>query len=322
MEESINELREFIYLDDASVNGHLSSLGVGLPKEKQQPSSHQDKSRGRVRAWLPSPFGGVSGDIEGRRLNQNSTETEVDVTAPYRFQYLLKKIEEIGNGIKPPTGDISYGDVVKFTGKAEPMSLFRFELAEEANLSIQEATIKAQTASSKFHQTVKEEMESNIDKHQLEKLGIDLEEIKKQIEESSGPSKELFESQAELHKDLTNISKLMTGDRVSLRVDSKDGRFGLLLDRQQMRTPVAHAFSRPRKYTVLGRVERQIDGDKEWDPLDTTRLLSGFSEEAEEINGFINSIEELASELGLVMGQKHLTLDSPATIIHPIAIYW
>lgn len=73
-----DKLREFVYLDDISINSHLSSLGKALTREVIEQSESGTET-------------GAGADIKvakGDRMwtEFSGTETTRDATAPYRFE--------------------------------------------------------------------------------------------------------------------------------------------------------------------------------------------------------------------------------------------
>jgi hypothetical protein len=87
-------LREFTYLDDESINSHLSSLGVGLETTHTASDMDESESTGRFAALVPSPFGAGSASVSHRSLGSSEEQREVDITVPYRFQELIRQVKE------------------------------------------------------------------------------------------------------------------------------------------------------------------------------------------------------------------------------------
>jgi hypothetical protein len=156
----------------------------------------------------------------------------------------------------------------------------------------------------------------------------DLEEIEQRQEEEdlTETPVEVREARTDLTQTFVQISKGLTGDRVPIRADSKKAfggnSYGAVLDRNQLRVPVERAFYKPRKYTLFGRVEEIIPKSEEWDPIDTTRVMDSFANENIGTNEFMNVIREIADDNQIEMKDEHITVDGPATIIDPLAVYW
>lgn len=312
------ELREFIYLNDESINSHLSSLGVGLETEHVTASSDEKETTSRFAALVPSPFGSIGGSGGVRNVDLEETERNVDITAPYRFQELIRQIKSSYEIKLPEQGDeVNYGDVVAIEGIVSPLSLFRFEIAQDSNLTLQHSTIAIMKQMENFR--------SVLEDHEL---SSELDEIKRQQEGDNvvkDPT-EVQEARSDLTDTFVNISKGLIGERVPIRVDSQ-GKFrghsyGAVLDRNQLRVPVKRAFSKPKKYTIFGRVEDTISESEEWDPIDTTRVLESFANEDIGISGFMGVIRNIAEENKIEMLDEHITVEGPATVIDPLAVYW
>jgi hypothetical protein len=289
------ELRELIYIDDESVNGHLSSMGVGLETGIDESSGSTEDSRARFFGninvpGLPIKLGGEG---EKHRQQTDNIETEIDITTPYRLQTLREIIKASGSKIKNPGEEgVGYKDVVEITGVVEPMSLFRFELAETVTITINEATQKMKNAMEEINGLSPSEIESE-------------------------------ESDVRANEVLREVSMDLNDKRVPVRMDVEGtGVFGALLDREKMLVPETHAFSRPRPYTLFGRVERRIKSNSRWEPTDTMRLGKHFTDMEDELDEFSENIKSAAEGHGVVMNDEHLNISGPAKIVHPIALYW
>lgn len=134
------EPREFIYLNEQSINGHLSSMGVGIETGAQKSQKSESEQEGRLRAILPLFGGAVDGEAKHRQLSSEDFQQQINLTAPYRFARLKEEFRSAGIDIKNPFEQgVSSGDVVEITGTIEAMSLFRIEIHEEAVASLGEA---------------------------------------------------------------------------------------------------------------------------------------------------------------------------------------
>jgi hypothetical protein len=294
-ESSKGELRELVYIDDASVNGHLSSMGVGLETGIEESSGSTEGSRARFFGNINIPGLPIGGGGEGEKHRQQTDdiEKEIDITTPYRLQTLREIIKASGSEIKNPVEEgVGYKDVVEITGIVDPMSLFRFELAETVTITINEATQKMKNAMEEIDGLSASEIESE-------------------------------ESDVRANEVLREVSMDLNDKRVPVRMDIKDaGVFGALLDREKMLIPETHAFSRPRPYTMFGRVERRIKSNSKWGPTDTMRLGKHFTDMEDELDEFSRNIKSAAKGHGVVMNDEHLNISGPAKIVHPIALYW
>lgn len=313
------ELREFIYLNDESINSHLSSLGVGLETNRITASSDEFETSSRFAAVVPSPLGGLGGSGSTRSVDSEKAESDIDITVPYRFQELVRQIKS-DYEVKMPEEediDIEYRDVIAVEGVVSPLSAFRFEIAQDSNLTLQHSTIAAEKQMNNLQATLKEH-----------EMVDELDEIKQRQEKENVAETpvEVREARSDVTETFVGISKGLTGGRVPVRLDSKNSfggnSYGAVLDRSQLRVPVERAFSKPRKYTIFGRVEDTIPKSEEWDPIDTTRVMQSFASEDVGISGFMKMIREVAESNKITMLDEHITIDGPATIIDPLAVYW
>lgn len=289
MSQSERELREFIYLDDESINGHLSSLQVGPATEQVSSKGNEQETRGLTRAMLSIQglFGGGA-EIEGRDLTSQNRETVRKITVPYRYEILREEIDEEGIEVKDPIegdSDLSYGDVVKLEGEVSPMSLFRFEIAAEAIELISSETESAMSA------------------------------LDSQEEVNSGNALEATQA-------FSQFAKNITGERVPLRVDTPQSSFGISLKRDQMRVEKSHAFAQTRRYTIFGRVEQIISKNDVWHPIDVIRLANAFSSGNIGIDELYNSLKQSANEIDITLDDYDLMIDGPTAVIYPFAVYW
>lgn len=314
------ELREFIYLNDESINSHLSSLGVGLETARVAANVEETETSSRFAAVVPLPFGSAAGASKGSKsIDSDETEREVDITVPYKFQELTRQIKDEYEVKMPEKEDVEveYGDVVAVEGIVSPLSFFRFEIAQDANLTLTDSIIAAEKRMNTLQEVLKNHnMNEEIEEIEQSQEEEDLEEVPVEVREA----------RSEVNKTFTQISKGLTGGRVPIRIDSQDGfegnSYGAVLDRTQLRIPEKRAFFQPRRYMIFGRVEDKILESDEWDPIDTTRVIQSFASEDVGISGFMDMIRSVAEDNQIEMRDEHITVDGPATIIDPLAVYW
>ena len=318
-EFSERELRDFIYLNDESINSHLSSLGVGLETNRREGSVQETESQGRFAALVPAPFGLIGGNAERRKSSRDNSEKEIDVTVPYRFQELIRQINEKDDAeIKDLDEDnVRYGDVVYASGMVEPMSLFRFEIAQDANLTLQRAAIEAREELEAFHEMVRDE------------FGPDSipEEFSEADDDSDDHPIGISKGRVGVGDKFSRVVEAVTGERVPIRLDTNntsDQSYGAVLDRNQIRVPLTRAFSQPRQYTLFGRVEKIIENeDQDWDPIDTTRVADTMAGDQDiGVGDFIKMVQNVGEDLDVRMEDRHVSISGPTTIVDPIALYW
>lgn len=313
------ELREFIYLNDESINSHLSSLGVGLETGRIAASSDEHVTSSRFSAVVPSPFGGIGGSGGARSVDSEETERDIDITAPYRFQELIRQIKDKYEVKLPEEGDVdlAYSDVIAVNGIVSPLSAFRFEIAQNSNLTLQHSTIAAEKQMAN--------LQGILERHEMVEQVEEIEQRQEEDDLTETPV-EVREARSDVTDTFVQISKGLTGGRVPIRADSQrdfgGNSYGAVLDRSQLRVPVARAFYKPRKYTIFGRVEDIISESEEWDPIDTTRVMDSFASEEVGVSNFMEEIRDIAEDNQIEMLDEHITVGGPATIIDPIAVYW
>lgn len=312
-----HELREFIYLNDESINSHLSSLGVGLETTRVAATEAEEEVSARFSALVPTPLGALGASGGGKSRDSSETESQVDITVPYRFQELIRQINEHYEIKDPEEDDIEYGDVVAVEGIVSPLSFFRFEIAQEANMTLTDSVIAAELRMQSLMQT--------LDEHDMVEEKAEIEERQEEEGVEDVPV-EVREARSDINQTFVEISKALTGDRVPIRADTKSNfqgySYGAVLDRSQLRVPETRAFFQPRQYTIFGRVEDIISESKEWDPVDTTRVIQSFASEDIGISGFMEMIRTVATDNQIEMKDEHITIEGPAVIVDPLAVYW
>lgn len=280
---SIQQPREFVYLDDESIDGHLSSLGVGLQVGATEKTIDEQESQSRFAALVPIGPGAFGGEKGNRTRDENTTESQMDITVPYRFQELVRQIGT--NSIKNPEKEsVEYGDVVSVTGSVSPMSLYRFEITTGA----------------------------------IETMSVETQRAMKAIEGAP----EVDTQEAEATEAFLQLARNITGERVPLRIDTKDNSYGTVLKRDRLRVPQSHAFAQKRKYTLFGRVEEVVEEDSHWNPIDLLRLADAFSDGDLGIGEFNEMLKSVAKEQEVTMTDDHISISGPTKIIYPIAMYW
>ena len=294
-----DKLREFIYLDDVSVNSHLSSLGKALPREvvEQSESGKETEAGGDVKI--------AKG---GRVWNESSgTETTRDATAPYRFEELRETIEneEIVIHDNPDPRAVSRGDVIRVDGTTKPMSLYQIELAAMS-----------------FIETFDGMVESDV---------IDVDELADENERSqnvdpqrTGEDNDVCMSEA--LDDLRTILELaeeFIGSGIPIRIVNDSGTYVTALDRTLMRVSGRQAFFNETQYVVFGRVKGRLSRDEEWDPIEATRVTGRYFQESEDVGEELRDVlRDLSDEMDLEMTEEDLLVQGRSVEINPMAVYW
>jgi|GEM_PF-3411288 len=280
----MGELRDFVYIDDGSLNSNLSSLGRGIPSEVIRSSEGETEKSGEAGATL---WGiGAKGNYLG--VDRNAVETTLEITAPFRFQDLIESLEEHEIDIheNPDPRSLERGDVVRISGNAKPMSLFKFE-----------ATIK--TIREILNTQIKKSLE-DLDEAQNWDEEVDLGEI----------------------STVQNLIEEFTGDRIPLRIETDDWAYGVTLERENMRILPSRAFLEEQQYILFGRVERRISRNNSWDPILATNIMDRYM--PEETNGeeMRESLEDAAREMNIPMEDEDWELSGHTATIRPIAMFW
>lgn len=281
----MGELRDFIYIDDISMNSHLSSLGRGIPSEIVHSSEGETEKSGEAGA---SVWGiGAKGRYSG--FDRNAVETTLQISAPYRFQDLIESIEgdEIEVYENPDPRSLSRGDVVRIDGNAKPMSLFKFEVAIK--------TIRA------LLNTHTQESLEALDDSQVDDVGdVELDEIKR----------------------FQQLIEQFTGDRLPLRMVTDDWNYGVDLARTNMRISPARAFLDEQQYVLFGRVEQRILSEDSWDPILATNIINRYMPGEDAPEEMRDSLEEVARQLNIPTKLEDWELPGHTATIHPIAMFW
>lgn len=250
----MKELREFIYLDNTSLNSHLSSLGKALPSEMVRSTEGETEKGGHAGGGvLGAKLGGKYTDID-----RDAVETTMTVTSPYRFQDFLDTLEEEGIDIyeNPDPRSVDRGDLVRIEGHARPMALFKYEMAVK--------TIRM-LANQETQSSLQNLEGDSFDPVQLQQL----KSFEKAIEQ-------------------------FIGGGIPLRFDSGEHLYGTALDREMMRTDPISTFLDEPQFKMIGRVKQRILGNETWDPVLATDLTDRYlpNESSDEVREQLEPDEE------------------------------
>lgn len=278
------ELREFVYLDDDSLNSNLSSLGQGIPSEIVHSAEGETEKGGNAGGG----FMGFSLGGNYSNIDRDAVETTMTITAPYRFQDLLKILREEGVEIheNPDPQSVDRGDVVRIEGSARPMSLFKFEIAIKTIRTVVNADM----------QESMEDLEEEVDDTDIEEL------------EQLSVIEELIE--------------LLIGEKIPLRFESDDWQYGVSLNRGKMRVDPPSAFLEEPEFKLIGRVERCITSGSYWDPIQATSILDRYLPQNEAVEEFKRELEVVANEMNIPTEPDDWRLEGQTATIHPIAVFW
>lgn len=279
----MTELRDFVYIDEASLSSHLSSLGRGVPAEVVRSEEGEKNKSGQ--GGLSFMDVGAKGSYE--KLDRDAIETTLQVTAPYRFQDLLNVFDEEDIEIheNPDPRSLARGDVVRITGDAIPMSLFKFETAVRAMREL----INAQT---------------------------------KQSIEQVGGEQEIGADDLDSLDELQDLLEIFIGNEVPIRIDTGEFQYGASLDRSQMRVLPQKAFLDEDEYVIIGRAKKRIGSSSTWDPAVATSLITQYMDDESASEEMRSGLEEAAGQLNMSMEDSDWELPGHSAVIHPIAVFW
>lgn len=294
----IKKLREFIYLDDLSINSHLSSLGKGIPNEVVHESTDQSETTGSGGGDVSLPgIGGIKGSVEGRSLDQDVFTKRLQITAPYRFQQLIRLWEEQSIPIKSiDSGDLERGDPCYVKGKLKPMSLFKGEVLTHMFIQI---VGEEEPQSALERVTDEETQEDDFDTDNIE-----------QIEDA--------------HKVVSNFLGPFKPVRMQLGLNS----IGIPLKQDHLRVNSYSPFIQDQEYSVVGRIQKVLKEDPGsesiWDPAEITTLMREFmgDDQADEL--IENFVEGFTSGEGIdvTFSEADKRISAPGYVVYPIALFW
>ncbi|MDL0122835.1 MULTISPECIES: hypothetical protein [Halobacterium] len=302
-------LREFVYLDDISVNSHLASLGVGRPEEIVDVSEESNERTGKGDIKIASGSQ-TTGSVD-------STETQMSATAPYRFQQLIKTLDEEDIAIEdsPAPKKVGRSDIVRITGVFNPMSLYKTEIAVKALLNlIDEDTAKSVTEA--------DLPDSEEESSQLQDE-VDIPGSHDNNDETS--DEEAIGAMFHIGEIFEQLAEELIGDSVPLRVDydveDEEHSAVVMLDRKKFDVSHRDAFFEPKEYVLFGRVEERIPRNDEWDPIRASNIMGRYFED-EDSEGWREDWKEGADGLGISLEKDDLVIEGRSLVVNPIAVYW
>ena len=88
----MNSLRDFVYIDESSLNSNLSSLGEGVLEEITEESEREKETGAGGNLGIPGTSIGAGG--QHSRVNTENVVSTMTILAPYRFQRLEQLVRE------------------------------------------------------------------------------------------------------------------------------------------------------------------------------------------------------------------------------------
>jgi hypothetical protein len=291
-----DNLREFIYLNDISVNSHLSSLGVGKPQEIVQESASESEKSGGGRFKI------AEADIA--QASSESQATTMSATAPYRFERLRSELveEDIPIHENPDSRSVSRGDVVRISGTFRTMSLYRIEIALRAFLDI-------------IGEETYEEV-SNLNETELDAEVENMGQIVRAANSFANLAEKLIGEHAPLRIEYETIP-----DEGS-EVDAREESAATLLTRKHLRVDGQDAFFDEKEYVIFARVDERVSSGETWDPVIANNVMSKYFGSESDIPDQRQQWKSTAREAGISMKDEDTLIDKRALVLHPIAVYW
>lgn len=296
------DVRQFIYLDSQAVNSLLASMSMAVPERVrevvEETEEAGEEASGEAKFNIPSFMslggGGKATHSEGSR---DLSEIERHVTSQYRYDILEKALQEEGSTSiyelddTEDFSDLDTGEIVKLQGTCTTDPLYPLLGALE---HITEATSEAPSG--------------------------------------SGLIAQLAQSQSDFGQ-VQQFYQLLYGGWVGLELtpNTGDHNFGLAINEELATVDCYREFRGLNEYTVLARVQDQVQEGEKWDLVEALRVIAGISPDveieqfrAEIIGRILREIDDQDND-GFQLPEldpDKMFVDGPATILNPIALYW
>ncbi|ADQ66671.1 hypothetical protein GL213_05415 [Halogeometricum borinquense] len=299
------EVRQFIYLDSQAVNSLLASMFMAVPQKVRDVAEETDvegsQQSGKAGLNLGSLLNlGVEGTSSSENTERNLSQTDKHVNDQYRFSLLTRALDENdGQTIhkiseEDDFNSITDGEIVQITGTCKTDPLYPLLGALEY---ITKATSEAPPGNGLLAQIM-------------------------QSQSDFGQAQQAYQ--------------LLYGGWVGLKVspDFTDYSCGVVLDERQTWVNSYRGFRGENEYTILGRVQEQLDEKEIWDLVEALRVVNSAtsddeasSNRAELVAKVMDSIEEQQEEQDNQFKLPDLNpgdfiIEGPGMVIDPIAIYW
>lgn len=296
------DIRQFIYLNSQAVNSLLASMSMAVPERVREVVEETEEEGGEVNGEakfnLPSfiTLGG-GGKSTHNESSRDLSEVEQYVTSQYRYDILEKALQDEETSKihdfdnTDDFSELDTGELVKIQGTCMTDPLYPILGALE---HITEATSEAPSG--------------------------------------SGLIAQIAQSQSDLGQ-VKQIYQLLYGGWVGLDLTPNigDHNFGLAINEELTTVDCYREFRGLNEYTVLARVQDQIQEGQRWDLIEALRVIAGMNSEikieqirAEIIGRLLREIDQQDSD-GFEFPEldpDNMFVDGPATILDPIAIYW
>ena len=306
------ELREFVYLDEISVNSLLASQYVAIPEAVKDATEEIEGSDSgwAISGSLTVPgVGGVKAGSESSdsEESRNLREIERKVNSQYRFSILHDVLEQSGSlqnlskmdEDEDSSLNFNSGDTIKIQGSCDPDPFFKVLNSMTLLMRMFEATQVEQ------------------------KMGEDwnLSEQKDQV--MLGETESVFDI----------WKNVLHGERIGLRVDSEEFDYPVVMsiELDSLWTDPKREFFSTKNYTVVGRVD-QVIAQSKWDYIDLLQIMGEVfsSESLDEFRDVLMDVAEDMEEqdsdeefdIDLDIDRSDYVVEGPAIVVDPIAIHW
>ena len=89
-----------------------------------------------------------------------------------------------------------------------------------------------------------------------------------------------------------------------------------------MRSNPARVFFENREYTIFGRVESLTQRGEQWDPAVVTDILDTYMPHEGTGDEMRTVLKQVSRELNMPMSDEDFIIESPGSVVYPIAVHW
>lgn len=329
IDDENDKLREFVYLDSLSIQSLLASMEFGTPESVRQLSeqSHTEQEQIAASANIgSSAVGDISGEVNvsNSETGKEVLETKKRISDQHRFKHLYTKLAD-RNEIDCFPSDWkndpeeynlnSNVDIIEFSGTVKTDPLYRMMNV----ISLITRSISLFTPYLDFDNP---ENIENFDQETVE-----------------------------------DVREAVYGNQIGLKVDVLDSDINYVMaldeDNLWIDNP-RREFSESKDYTVLGRVIGVVGENEDWDYIDVfrvtgtvlgedsmstirnvisdfIRMIDGFEKEVPIPDFSEMDVEDISQDtpenfsrhtVDIDIDDKDMSVEGPAIIVDPIAVYW
>ncbi|WP_331234845.1 DUF6414 family protein [Natronorarus salvus] len=350
-------IRDYIYLDEVTVDGWYASLHGMVPNtiEEHERTDIQGDATAGAGVDVALPFLEMLGrlniesDLSGALTAERMSDTAGRVIDQGLHTLLEQDLDE-QEKIKPMNQDLELGDIVRVTGEGQIDPLYRTILALSRLITVEQLeSLDEQCGSEDDHDAVStdgftgrphaqerwDQLQSGASENAL---GQGSENVWSDIfNPETNPIISGIQQQQQQKKNqqLQKLLEVVYGEDICLILElveeeneGSDGTYtqcGMLLNLDKLRVEKTDLL-RPKRYTALGRVvETHKDEDSNWDYVEFLRVAETvFSEsEMEQLrNSFENMLEDMNGSDNISVDDNTFSANEPLVVIRPVAVYW